>query len=157
MNELAINLKVSQETVNNYIDLLEQAFIIFRLGGFSRNLRKEISKRDKIYFWDLGVRNMLINNFAPLNMRTDKGQMWENFMIAERLKHLSYNEMYASFYFWRTYTGAELDFVEERNGELFAYEIKFRKARKNPPASWIENYSSNYQCITYDNFWEFVI
>ncbi len=157
LNELANNLKISQETVNNYIDLLEQAFIIFRLGGFSRNLRKEISKRDKIYFWDLGVRNMLINNFAPLNMRTDTGQMWENFMIAERLKYLSYNEVYASIYFWRTYTGAELDFVEERNGELFAYEIKYRKARKNPPASWVKNYSSNYQCITFDNFWEFVI
>ena len=157
LNELANKLKISQETVNNYIDLLEQAFIIFRLGGFSRNLRKEISKRDKIYFWDLGVRNMLINNFATLEMRNDVGEMWENFIIAERIKYLSYNEIFSSKYFWRTYTGAQIDYVEELNGELFAYGIKYKKAQKKAPLTWVENYSNNFKCITINNFWEFVI
>jgi hypothetical protein len=157
LNELGNNLGLSLETVNSYIGLLENSFIIFRLGGFSRNLRKEISKRDKIYFWDLGIRNTLINNFLPINMRNDAGVMWENFIITERMKYLSYNEIYASSYFWRTYTGAELDYVEEINGELFAYEIKYKKAKMKAPKTWTENYSNNFQCITTDNFWEFVI
>jgi len=157
LNELASNLKISQETVANYIDLLEQTFIIFRLGGFSRNLRKEISKRDKIYFWDTGVRNMLINNFNMLNLRTDIGSLWENFMVAERLKYLSYTENYAESYFWRTYTGAEIDYVEEKNGELFAWEIKYKKARIKVPATWAENYGKNFKVVTRDNFWEFVL
>lgn len=156
LNELAQNLRMSQETVNAYIDLLEKSFILFRLKGFSRNLRKEISKRDKIFFWDLGIRNTLINNFSPLELRNDVGSLWENFIIAERLKHLSYQEIYASSWFWRTYTGAELDYIEEREGRLYAYEIKFRKARKKPPQTWVENYGAEYQCITSDNFWEFV-
>ena len=157
IHELAKSLSVSQETVNSYIDLLEQSFIIFRLGGFSRNLRKEISKRDKIYFWDLGVRNMLINNFSTLKMRTDVGILWGNFMIAERLKLLSYNNTFASSFFWRTYTGAELDYIEEVNGELFAYEIKYKKIQKKAPATWTENYGNNFKCITINNFWEFVL
>ncbi len=121
------------------------------------NLRKEISKRDKFYFWDLGVRNMLINNFSTLEMRSDVGEMWENFLIAERPKYLSYKEIFSSKYFWSTYTGAEVDYVEELNGELFAYEIKYRKARKKAPLTWVENYGNNFKCITIDNFWEFVI
>lgn len=157
LNELANSLKISQETVSNYIDLLEQTFIVFRLGGFSRNLRKEISKRDKIYFWDNGVRNMLINNFSLPDMRMDTGILWENFMVAERLKYLSYTDNYSESYFWRTYTGAEVDYVEERNGKLFAWEIKYKKARKKAPATWVENYGDNFSCITRNNFWEFVI
>lgn len=157
LNELAQNLKISQETVNSYINLLESAFIIFRLKGFSRNLRKEISKRDKIYFWDLGVRNSLVNNFSTLNLRIDKGAMWENFMIAERLKYIAYRETFVNSYFWRTYTGAEIDYIEEKNNTLFAFEIKYKKARKKAPATWYENYGSNFKCITIDNFWEFVI
>ena len=157
LNELANALKISQETVNNYIDLLEQTFIVFRLGGFSKNLRKEISKRDKIFFWDDGIRNMLINNFSMPDMRMDTGMLWENFMVSERLKYLSYTGNYSESYFWRTYTGAEVDYVEERNGELYAWEIKYKKARKKPPATWAENYGNNFNCITRDNFWEFVI
>jgi uncharacterized protein len=157
LNELASALKISQETVSNYIELLEQAFIVFRLGGYSRNLRKEISKRDKIYFWDNGVRNMLINNFSLPDMRMDTGILWENFMVAERLKYLSYTGNYSESYFWRIYTGAEIDYVEEYNGELFAWEIKYKKVRKKPPATWVENYGNNFTCITRENFWEFVI
>jgi predicted AAA+ superfamily ATPase len=157
LNELGNSLGLNQETVNSYINLLEKSFIIFRLGGFNRNLRKEISKRDKIYFWDLGIRNTIIDNFSPINLRNDTGAMWENFIIAERMKYLSYNEIFASSYFWRTYTGAELDYVEEKNGELFAFEIKYKKPKLTAPKTWIENYSNNYKCITIDNFWEFVV
>jgi len=157
INELGNNLGLSQETVNSYIDLLEKSFIVFRLSGFSRNLRKEISKRDKIYFWDLGIRNTLIDNLSSLNKRNDIGALWENFIVVERMKYLAYNEIFASSYFWRTYTGAELDYVEEHNGELFAYEIKYKKAKLKAPKTWIDNYSNNYKCITLDNFWEFVM
>lgn len=157
LNEIGQSLGMSQETVNSYIDLLEKSFIVFRLGGFNRNLRKEVGKRDKIYFWDLGVRNCIIQNFAPLSLRNDIGEMWENLIVTERLKYLSNNQLNANSYFWRTYTGAEIDYVEEKNGELFAYEIKFMKARKKAPQTWIENYGNNFQCITRDNFWEFVM
>ncbi len=157
INELANSLGLSQETVNSYIDLLEKSFIVFRLSGFSRNLRKEITKRDKIYFWDLGIRNTLINNLSSLNKRNDIGALWENFIVAERMKYLAYNEIFASSYFWRTYTGAELDYVEEHKGELFAYEIKYKKPKLKAPKTWVDNYSSNYKCITLDNFWEFVV
>ncbi len=154
--ELSKNLALSQETVNSYIDILEKAFIIFRLSGFSKNLRKEVSKRDKIYFWDLGVRNTLINNFSEINYRNDLGGMWENLLISERLKHLNYNGKYHSSYFWRTYTGAEIDYIEEAHGQLFAYELKYKKARKKAPKTWHDNYGHNFQSITIDNFWDFI-
>ncbi len=157
INELAKNLKISQETVNSYINLLEQAFIIFRLNGFNRNLRKEVSKRDKIYFWDLGIRNAIINNFSNFNIRNDVGAIWENFIITERIKYLSNNGIYSSSYFWRTYTGAEIDYVEEVGDKLFAFEIKYKKARQKAPQTWIENYGTNYESITSENFWEFVL
>jgi len=157
VNELALNLKLSQETVASYIELLEKAFIIFRLGGYSRNLRKEVSKRNKIYFWDLGVRNCLVENFNGFNIRNDVGALWENFIISERLKHLEYTQKFLSSYFWRTYTGAEIDYVEEKGGKLYAYEIKYKKARKNAPKTWVEHYGDNYKNITRDNFWEFVV
>ena len=90
-------------------------------------------------------------------MRNDVGAMWENFIISERIKYLSYNEIFASSYFWRTYTGAELDYVEEISGQLYAYEIKYKKVKLKAPKTWTENYSNNYKCITIDNFWEFVV
>ncbi|MBU2651039.1 MAG: ATP-binding protein [Bacteroidetes bacterium] len=157
VNELALNLKLSQETVASYIELLEKAFIIFRLGGYSRNLRKEVSKRNKIYFWDLGVRNCLVENFNSFNIRNDVGALWENFIISERFKYLEYTQNFLSSYFWRTYTGAEIDYIEEKGGKLYAYEIKYKKARKIAPKTWVEQYGDNYKSITRDNFWEFVI
>lgn len=157
LNELAQALSMSKETVSSYIDLLEKSFIIFRLSGFGRNLRKEITKRDKIYFWDVGVRNSIIQNFAPMDMRTDVGALWENFIIAERMKFMSNNMHFAQSYFWRTYTGAELDFVEEKDGQLTAYEIKYKKAKKKAPKTWIDNYGDDYHCITQDNFWKYVM
>lgn len=157
LNEIAQNLGLSQETVSNYIDLLEKSFIVFRLNGFSRNLRKEIGKRDKIYFWDLGIRNCIIQNFSPLTIRNDVGQMWENLIITERIKYLKNNDINTNSYFWRTYTGAEVDYVEERNGELFAYEIKYTKPKTKAPQTWIDNYGSNFKSISRDNFWEFIL
>lgn len=157
VQELSNALGMSKETVNTYIDLLEQAFVVFRLYSFSKNLRKEISKRCKVYFYDLGVRNSMINNFAPLNLRTDKGGMWENFLIVERMKMLEYKRLTPSTYFWRTYTGAELDYVEDKNGQLYGYEIKYKKKRKKAPATWVDNYGDNFQSINIDNFYEFIL
>jgi predicted AAA+ superfamily ATPase len=157
LNELGRSLGLSHDTVVSYIDLLEQSFILFSLGGFSRNLRKEVSKRNKYYFWDTGIRNSLLNNFSPLNIRTDAGSLWENFIIAERLKFLSNKQQNISPYFWRTYTGAEIDYIEERQGEIYAYEIKLNKEARKAPQTWVENYGNNYACITRQNFHTFVI
>ena len=108
---------MSKNTVASYIDLLEQAFVIFRLKGFSRNLRKEVTKLDKIYFWDVGVRNALIDDLRFPEHRNDIGALWENFVVSERLKYLRYVHGSGSLYFWRTHTGAELDLVEERESD----------------------------------------
>jgi len=155
--ELSQNLSLSQETINGYIDILEKAFILFRLGGFSRNLRKEISKKHKIYFWDTGIRNSLINNFSTFDYRNDTGALWENFIIAERLKYLSYNRINAIPYFWRTYTGAEIDYIEERNGKFQAFEVKLKKQKAKVPKTWEETYGGDFSCLNQDNFHEFLL
>jgi predicted AAA+ superfamily ATPase len=156
IHELGKNLGLSHDTVASYIDLLEQSFILFRLGGFSRNLRKEVSKRSKIYFWDTGIRNSLLHNHAPLKLRSDVGFLWENFIVAERLKFLNNTQQHAASFFWRTYTGAEIDYVEERQGNIYAYEIKLNKEKLKAPPTWIENYGENFICINKNNFFEFV-
>lgn len=157
LSELGTQLGMSKDTVASYIDLLEQSFVVFRLKGFSRNLRKEVTKQDKIYFWDLGVRNMVIDNLNPLQSRNDIGQLWENFMIAERRKWLEYQGQIGSLYFWRTYTGAEVDLLEERGGQLFAFEYKWNRDRINPPQSFMGAYpNSQFSVITPKNFAEHV-
>jgi predicted AAA+ superfamily ATPase len=153
--ELATSLGMAKQTVEHYIDLLEKSFVIFTLRGFSRNLRKEVSKKPKIYFYDLGIRNAIIDNFAYLNNRNDIGALWENFLIMERLKRNEYQKHYCSQYFWRTYTGAALDYIEEYNGKLYGYELKWIKTAK-APASWTETYESEYSCVNKDNFIDFV-
>lgn len=156
LNEIGKTLGMSHETVANYIDLLEKGFIIFRLGGYSNNPRKEITKMNKIYFYDLGVRNNLINNYNPLALRTDKGALWENFLIVERMKKIKYTRELVNTYFWRTYTGVELDYVEDAGGTLFGFEMKWNKAAK-APSSWLENYpNAQYACINQENFVDFV-
>lgn len=156
LNELAAALGIARETVERYIDLLEKAFIIFRLKGFSRNLRKEVSKMDKIFFHDLGIRNSLIDNFKPLSDRNDSGALWENFLIAERMKFMSYSGISASAYYWRTHTGAELDYVEEGGGKLSGYEFKFGNKAAKAPAAWLDNYDSDFFPVNRDNFLGFV-
>jgi uncharacterized protein len=157
LTELGGQLQMSKETVASYMDRLEQSFVIFRLGGFSRNLRKEVSKQDKVYFWDLGVRNAAIDNLKPLAERNDVGPLWENFVVAERLKWLHYRQTLATLYFWRTYTGAEIDVVEEREGGLYAYECKWGKTRGRAPDSFMAAYpGAQFSFITRDHYQEFL-
>ncbi len=153
LQELATTLQIHRDALLNYISLLEKSFVIFRLPGFSRNLRKEVVKMDKIYFYDTGIRNALINNFNSLQLRNDKGQLWENFLMAERMKSNAYNKQFTNSYFWRTYSGAELDLVEEKDGKLNGYEFKWGNKQAKAPVSWTENYSnSTFKCINSDNF-----
>ncbi len=154
LTELGTQLGMSKDTVSRYIDLLEKSFIIFRLKGLSRNLRKEVVKMDKIYFSDLGIRNILIDNLKSLKDRNDAGQLWENFLIVERMKVLSYKQIYASFYFWRTYTGAELDYVEEKEGKLFGFEFKYGEKTAKSPKSWITAYPDAAVSTVNKNNWQ---
>ncbi|MCW5860002.1 MAG: ATP-binding protein [Caldilineales bacterium] len=140
LTELGSQLQLSKETVATDIDRLEQSFVVFRLGGFSRNLRKEVTKQDKIYFWDVGVRNVAIDNLKPLAERNDVGALWENFVIAERLKRLHYRRELASLYFWRTYSGSEIDIVEEAGGRINAFECKWGRARTRSQETFLAAY-----------------
>lgn len=158
LSELSNKLQIAKETVASYIDLLEKTFVVFRISGFSRNLRKEVTRHDKIYFYDLGVRNAAIENFAPIESRADKGQLWENFLIVERMKTQTFNMLNANRYFWRTYTGAELDYVEEREGTIAGYEFKYNHKVKSAPASWLETYNNaTFLSINKDNYLDFVL
>lgn len=155
-NELSSLVGVSKKTIASYIEILEKAFIIFRLRPFSRNLRKELGKLRKIYFCDLGVRNILINNLNPLSLRSDIGQLWENFVVAEKMKKIYYPGNLNKFYFWRTYDKAEVDLVEDKEGKLFGYEIKWKEAHRSAPKSWQKTYpQASWQVINSDNFLKF--
>jgi uncharacterized protein len=140
LTELAAQLQISRDAVNAYLDLLEQSFVIFRLRGFNRNLRKEVTKFPKFYFWDVGIRNALVNNFDPLQRRADVGALWENFLISERRKLLSYRKITVNFHFWRTHTGAELDLIEHRGGEPHGYELKWRKGAMRAATTFLDAY-----------------
>lgn len=153
LQELASTLQIHREALINYIDLLEKSFVIFRMSGFSRNLRKEVVKMDKIYFYDTGVRNTLINDFNSLQIRNDRGQLWENFLLTERMKVNAYSDAFANSYFWRTYSGAELDLVEEKDGRLNGFEFKWGNKKVKAPVSWKDNYKgSSFYCINNENF-----
>ncbi|HXK50901.1 MAG TPA: ATP-binding protein [Clostridiales bacterium] len=156
-SELGKIIEADKKTVEKYIHLLEECFIIFRLGAFSRNLRKELSRSKKIYFYDNGVRNALISNFSPADIRQDIGALWENFMISERIKHTHYNKIYGSRYFWRTYSQQEIDYLEESDGEISAYEFKWSKlSKKKIPDTFINEYNVNKaEIITPENYDEF--
>jgi hypothetical protein len=156
--ELAQKLGISSKTVKRYLDLLEKSFVIFNLRGFSRNLRKEITKMSKYFFYDNGVLNSIISNFNPIDIRNDVGQLWENFIIAERIKKQQYANIFVNNYFWRTWDQKEIDFVEEREGNLYGYEMKWDKNKKpKAPTDWKESYeNTKYRVINKDNFVEFV-
>lgn len=156
-NELANNLGVSRLLVQKYIDILEQSFVIFTLRAFSRNLRKEIAKSVKIYFYDVGIRNSLIQNFNSLELRDDIGGLWENLCILERLKYNQHHRIFANYYFWRTYDQQEIDFIEERGGRLHGYEFTYGSKKKRPPKIWLKTYTnSSFECINEDTFLDFV-
>jgi hypothetical protein len=155
--EIASQVGLNKKTVERYLDLLEKVFVIYKLRGFSRNLRKEVSKSPKYYFYDLGVRNALINNFNPLHLRDDVGMLWENYIIMERIKKQEYLGIFSNNYFWRTYDRKEIDFIEERGAKLYAYEIKFEPKKVQPPKDWIQNYpNSEYSLISRENYLEFI-
>lgn len=155
-SELASVLGIDYKTVERYVGLLEKSFVLFRLGAYSTNKRREISKNKKIYFYDLGVRNAIIDNFSELDLRTDVGALWENFLMIERMKYREYEGIYANQYFWRTYDSGEIDLVEERESKIFGYEFKWNKARSNIPTTWKEYENSTYELINKDNFEGFV-
>jgi uncharacterized protein len=158
-NEMASQLGVDVKTVQRYLDLLEKAFVILRLGGFSRNLRNEVTTKSKYYFLDNGIRNALIAQFNVLDQRNDIGQLWENFVMVERLKRRNYYPLYANMYFWRTYDQREIDLVEEREGRLFGYECKW--SNKKPaiaPKGWLSTYpEAEFTVVHPDNFLDFVL
>jgi predicted AAA+ superfamily ATPase len=157
-NQLANTLQVDKNTINDYIYLLEQAFIITRLQPLSRNLRNEISTTRKIYFWDTGIRNAVIGNYAPLNSRNDTGALWENFLIVERMKYLHYNSVISNRFFWRTQAQQEIDYVEEQNGVFFAFEFKWKSNPKiRFPKTFIQTYhDAVFKVITPGNFHTFL-
>ena len=152
VNELTQKLSLNRETVERYIDLLEKSFVIFRLPAYSRNLRNEVSKMDKIFFYDTGIRNYLIDNLKPLDQRIDTGNLWENFIVAERRKQLFYRQKNMQCYFWRTYTGSEIDYVEEGENGLNGFEIKISKTKARIPKLWQDEYHGGYQLINRSNY-----
>ncbi|NTW34042.1 MAG: ATP-binding protein, partial [Bacteroidetes bacterium] len=158
LDELGKHLGISRNTVEKYLDLLSKVFIIYKVSGFSRNLRKEITKMNKWNFYDNGIRNTLIANFNPVAMRNDIGELWENYILSERIKFQHYTGMIVNNYFWRTYYQQEIDWVEERGGNLYAYEIKWRNNKKvKVPSAWKEAYpKSGYTVITQDNYLDFI-
>ena len=157
-NELSKIVGLNITTIEKYIIMLEQAFVLFRLGSFSRNLRNELSKSRKIYFYDNGVRNALIENFNSVEIRTDAGALWENFLIAERMKFLKNNERWYKRYFWRTKEQQEIDYIEEENGELRAFEFKWNKYSKAKITKTFTNAypNANTQIITPENYVDFI-
>lgn len=157
LTELGGQLGIDYKTVARYLDLFEKSFVLFNLRGFSRNLRKEITKKSKYYFYDTGIRNAVISNFNDLDLRDDVGKLWENFLVIERLKAQEYRKIYANNYFWRTYDQKEVDWVEEREGKLFGYEFKWGPGKVKPPKDWLETYSNaSFEVITPENYLEFV-
>lgn len=159
-NEIGQLIGLDSKTVERYIDILEKSYIIFRLGTFSRNLRNELKTSRKIYFWDLGIRNLLIGNLSQIENRTDVGALWENFIITERLKRNIYRGSIAQYWFWRTLQQKEIDYLEEEDGQLHAYEFKWndKKANVRIPESFAKTYpDASFQVITPKNTDEFLL
>ena len=159
-NELAQTVGTDNKTVEKYVDLLEKCFIIFRLNGFNRNLRTELKKGKKIYFYDNGIRNAILQNFAPLSLRQDTGALWENFIISERIKANQYAGRYVSSYFWRTTQQQEIDYVEESDGRFSVFEMKWNPRRANTqfPSSFLTAYDVRAKVVvTPENWMEWVM
>lgn len=156
--ELGKSVGAEKRTIMNYVQILEKAFIIFQLKPFSRNLRKELKKMRKIYFFDTGIRNSLINNFNAFNLRQDIGDLWENFVISERIKYNNLSNIDNNIYFWRTHDQKEIDYIEERNGTLYAFEIKWGVKKYRSPKEFLETYkNSEFKLINRENYQEFVL
>ena len=157
LSELGKQLGMDHKTVERYLDILEKAFVIYNLRGFSRNLRKEITKKSKYYFYDNGIRNAIISNFNDIDQRNDIGALWENFIFMERCKKRAYSSIVANPYFWRTWEGQEIDLIEEREGKLFAYEFKWNEVKVKPPHKWTQAYQDSvFSVVNKKNYLEFV-
>ena len=157
LQELGIQLGISKNTVEKYLDLLSKVFILHKVEGFSRNLRKEITKNSRWYFLDNGIRNAVIANFNPLQARNDIGALWENYMISERLKYQEYKRISSNNYFWRTYEQQGIDWVEERDGSLFGYEFKWKEEKVKIPTQWKSAYpDASFELININNFSEWL-
>jgi predicted AAA+ superfamily ATPase len=159
-NELGNLLGIDSITVQRYVDLLEKAYVIFHIRSYSRNVRNELKKSIKIYFYDNGVRNSVISNFSPVDLRSDIGALWENFLISERIKNNVYHNKNAKYYFWRTTQKQEIDFIEEVEQNLFAYEFKYnpKKAKTKCPLTFSNNYPNvPFNVITSENYMDFVL
>ena len=159
-NELGNLLGIDTVTVQRYVDLLEKAYVIFHIRSFSRNVRNELKKSIKIYFYDNGVRNSVISNFSPVELRSDIGALWENFLISERIKNNTYHNKHAKYYVWRTTQKQEIDFIEEVDQNLFAYEFKYnpKKVNSKCPVTFSNNYPNvPFDVITSENYMDFVL
>ena len=156
--ELSKTLQISRNTVDKYLDLLTKVFVITKVGGFSRNLRKEVTKSHKYYFLDNGIRNILIGNLNPIQLRNDMGILWENYMVSERVKFQSYSNMLVYNYFWRTYDQQEIDWIEDRGGELHTYEFKWSARKKaKVPAGWKSAYpDASFNVVNPDTYSEWL-
>jgi predicted AAA+ superfamily ATPase len=159
IDELSINLKgISRNTIESYLDLLSKVFVIYPVKGFSKNLRKEISKSNRWYFYDNGIRNALIRNYNPINLRNDIGQLWENYLMSERIKVNAYLKRRVNTYFWRTYDQQEIDLVEESGTDLAAFEFKWNKSKVKIPTAWKNNYSdTTFEVIHKEDYLNFVL
>lgn len=157
-NELSRTLGIDVKTVDKYITILEKNFILFTLPSFARNLRNELLRSKKIYFYDNGIRNAVINNFSPLPYRADVGALWENYLISERIKWLINNNIQANTYFWRTTSQSEIDFIEETDGSITAYEFKYNpKGKARFSQSFVESYNPlELKVIHSENYWEWL-
>ena len=159
-NELAQTVGTDSKTVERYIELLEKCYIIFRLHGLSRNLRNELKKAKKIYFYDNGVRNAVIQQFAPLELRNDAGALWENFFISERVKRNHYQQNYCNTFFWRTKSQLEIDYIEEQNGQMTVFEMKWNPKKANTciPEAFLKAYDvKETVIITPDNYLDYLL
>ena len=158
LSEIGRQLAMSKNTVERYLDLLEKVFVIFRLTGFSRNLRKEITKNNRYFFYDVGIRNAVVGMFNPLNLRDDTGKIWENYIISEFLKQREYQRLFSRFYFWRTYDRKEIDLIEESAGKLSGYEIKWKKSRVSAPKDWHKYYpNAAFEVINQENYLNYIL
>ena len=157
-NELSQLIGVDKNTVMQYLQILERAFVVFRLPPFSRNARNELKKLRKVYFYDNGIRNAIINNFNPLHLRNDVGALWENFMISERHKKNVYSGVNVNRFFWRTHSQQEIDYIEESSGKLSAFEFKWKAKKTKAPSLFSKNYpEASFECINQENYLDFLV
>lgn len=158
LSELASSVGLDKNTVARYLDLFEKAFVLYNLRGFSRNLRKEITKKSKYYFYDNGIRNALIANFNSLSLRDDQGKLWENYLVMERIKKQAYTPLYSNNYFWRTWDQKEIDWIEEREGKLFAFEFKYKSTKTNKTHPYFKSIypEAVTETITKENYTDFI-